>query len=70
MRSIGPISASTSNGLQFCDSSGLACVVMAWRVARERGGALVLLRPAGVVARLLSLVGLATVVPVVDELPE
>lgn len=58
------------NGLQFCDSSGLACVVMAWRVARERGGALVLLRPVGVVARLLSLVGLAALVPVVDELPE
>jgi len=57
------------NGLQFCDSPGLACLVMAWRVARERGGSLVLLRPVGEAARLLSLLGLAAVVPVVDELP-
>ncbi len=57
------------NGLQFCDSSGLACLVMTWKAARERGGALVLLRPAGEAARLLSLVGLAAGVPVVDELP-
>lgn len=56
------------NGLRFCDSSGLACLVMAWKVARERGGSLVLLRPAGEAARLLSLLGLAAVVPVVDEL--
>ena len=57
------------NGLQFCDSSGLACLVMAWKVARERGGSLVLLRPSGETARLLSLLGLAAVVPVVEELP-
>jgi anti-anti-sigma factor len=57
------------NGLDFFDSSGLACVVMAWRVAGERGGSLVLQRPAGEVARLLSMFGLATIVPVVDELP-
>jgi anti-sigma B factor antagonist len=57
------------NGLQFCDSSGLASLVMAWKVARERGGSLVLLRPAGEAARPLSLLGLAAVVPVVDELP-
>ena len=56
-------------GLDFLDSSGLACVVMAWRVAGERGGALVLLRPAGEVARVLSLFGLAAIVPVVNELP-
>jgi anti-anti-sigma factor len=57
------------NGLHFFDSSGLACVVMAWRVAGERGGTLVLQRPAGEVARLLSLFGLAAIVPVVDEPP-
>jgi anti-sigma B factor antagonist len=57
------------NGLQFCDSSGVACLVMTWRAARERGGALILLRPVGQVARLMSLVGLAEVLPVVDEVP-
>lgn len=57
------------NGLQFCDSSGLACLVMTWRAAQERGGALVLLRPTGQVARLMSLVGLTEAVPVVDEVP-
>jgi anti-sigma B factor antagonist len=57
------------NGLQLCDSSGLACLVMAWKVARERGGSLALLRPDEEAARLLSLLGLAAVVPVVDELP-
>jgi anti-sigma B factor antagonist len=57
------------NGLQFCDSSGVACLVMAWKAARERGGALVLLRPVGEPARLLSLLGFAAIVPVVDELP-
>ena len=57
------------NSLQFCDSSGLACLVMAWKAARERGGSLVLLRPSGEAARLLSLLGLAAVVPVVDKLP-
>jgi anti-sigma B factor antagonist len=57
------------NRLQFCDSSGVACLVMAWKVAQERGGSLVLLRPVGEVARLLSLLGLSAVVPVLDELP-
>ena len=57
------------NSLQFCDSSGLACLVMAWKVSRERGGSLVLLRPSGEVARLLPLLGLAAVVPVVEGLP-
>jgi anti-anti-sigma factor len=57
------------NGLRFCDSSGMACLALAWKAARERGGALVLLRPVGEVARLLSLLGLAAIVPVVDELP-
>ena len=42
---------------------------MAWKVAWERGGSLVLLRPSAETARLLSLLGLAAVVPVVDELP-
>jgi len=57
------------NGLRLCDSPGLACLVMAWKVARERGGSLVLLRPDEEAARMLSLLGLAAVVPVMDELP-
>jgi anti-sigma B factor antagonist len=58
------------NGLQFCDSSGLACLVMAWKASRERHGELVLRRPSGEVARLLAMLGLAASVPVIDELPE
>jgi anti-sigma B factor antagonist len=58
------------SGLQFCDSSGLACLVMAWKASRERSGELALLRPSGEVARLLTMLGLAASVPVMDELPE
>lgn len=58
------------NSLTSCDSSGLACLVMAWKAAGERGGTLMLLRPAGEAARVLSLFGLAALIPVVDELPE
>ena len=57
------------SGLQFCDSSGMACLTMAWKVARERRGELVLLRPRDEAARLLSMLGLAAAVPVLDELP-
>lgn len=57
------------NSVRFCDSSGVACLVMTWKAARERGGAFVLLRPVGEVARLMSMIGLAEVVPVIDEVP-
>ncbi len=56
--------------LEFCDSSGLACLLMAWKASRERNGELILLRPSGEVGRLLTILGLAASVPMMDKLPE
>jgi anti-anti-sigma factor len=42
--------------LDFCDSSGMACLVVATKVAKAQGGSLVLLRPA---AHKLTMDGLA-----------
>ena len=56
-------------GLQFCDSAGMACLVVAWKVAQARGGSLVLLRPRARLGRKLAVIGLAAMLPVVEELP-
>ncbi len=56
-------------GLQFCDSAGMACLVVAWKVAQARGGSLVLLRPGARLGRKLAVIGLAAMLPVVEELP-
>jgi anti-sigma B factor antagonist len=57
------------SGLEFCDSRGVACLVRAWRASRERGGALVLMRPGTRLARKLTVMGLNGMLPVVEELP-
>ena len=56
-------------GLEFCDSAGMACLVVAWKVARMRGGSLVLLRPRARLRRKLALIGLAAMLTVVEENP-
>ena len=56
-------------GLDFCDSSGMACLVVAWKVAQARGGSLVLLRPRPYLGRKLAVIGLAAMLTVVDDLP-
>jgi len=56
-------------GLEFCDSAGIACLVVAWKVARTRGGSLVLLRPRARLGRKLAVIGLAAMLTVVEELP-
>jgi anti-sigma B factor antagonist len=56
-------------GLEFCDSAGMACLVVAWKVARTRGGSLVLLRPRARLGRKLAAIGLAAMLTVVEELP-
>lgn len=55
--------------LEFCDSSGIACMVRAWRTATGRGGSLVVVHPTGYLARKLRRMGLDDVLPVVTELP-
>jgi anti-anti-sigma factor len=56
-------------GLQFCDSAGMACLVVAWTVAQARGGSLVLLRPRAWLERKLAAIGLAAMLPVVEQVP-
>jgi anti-anti-sigma regulatory factor len=55
--------------LEFCDSSGIACMVHAWRTATRKGGSLIVVRPTGYLARKLRRMGLDDVLPVVGELP-
>jgi anti-sigma B factor antagonist len=55
--------------LEFCDSSGIACMVRAWRTATRKGGLLVVVRPSGYLARKLRRMGLDDVLPVVNEPP-
>lgn len=57
------------SGVEFCDSSGVACLLRGWLAARERGGALVLLQPGARLARKLMVCGLGALLTVVDELP-
>jgi anti-sigma B factor antagonist len=57
------------SGLDFCDSSGIARMARAWRDARQRGGQMVLRAPRQNVARMLAWMGLAELLPIVDELP-
>lgn len=56
--------------LEFCDSSGIACMVRAWRMATRKGGSLIVVRPTGYLARKLRRLGLDDVLPVVSELPD
>lgn len=55
--------------VNFCDSSGMACLVVAAKVAKARGGSFVLLRPAAHLARKLAIVGVAAMLTVIDEFP-
>jgi anti-anti-sigma factor len=57
------------SSLDFCDSSGIARMVRASRDVRQRGGQMVLRAPRPKVARMLAWMGLAELLPIVDELP-
>ena len=46
-----------ASGLRFADSASVRVLVLAARTLKERGGALVLLRPQPAVARMLTLLG-------------
>ena len=55
--------------LGFCDSRGVACLIVAWKVAAHKGGSVVLLRPRADLARQLAVIGLTQALPVIDEFP-
>ncbi len=55
--------------LMFCDSSGVACLVGAWKTAREARGALLVARPSELLSRRLAVMGVTSVLPMVDEVP-
>ena len=55
--------------LEFCDSAGVACLIVAWKVSSYKGGALVLLRPSANLAHQLDVIGLTAMLPVIDEIP-
>jgi anti-anti-sigma factor len=55
--------------LTFCDSSGVVCLLRWTYAARDNAGTVVLSRPATVVARMFVLLGLTSVLTVLDELP-
>ena len=46
-----------ASGLRFADSASVRVLVLAARTLKERGGALVLMRPQPAVARVLELMG-------------
>jgi anti-sigma B factor antagonist len=57
------------SGLDFCDSSGIARMVRASRDVRQCGGQVVLRAPKPKVARMLAWMGMAELLPIVNELP-
>jgi anti-anti-sigma factor len=58
------------SSLGFCDSSGIARMVRASRDVRQHGGQMVLRAPRPKVARMLAWMGMAELLPIVDELPK
>lgn len=57
------------SGLVFCDSSGIAAMMRAQRDITQRGGQLLLRAPPASIARKVISMGLASSLPVVDDLP-
>jgi anti-anti-sigma factor len=55
--------------LTFCDSSGVVCLLRWTYAARDHAGTVVLSRPVTVVARMFALLGLTSVLTVLDEIP-
>ncbi|WP_051713413.1 STAS domain-containing protein [Spirillospora albida] len=56
--------------LEFCDSSGLRRLVIAWKRIKDLGGRMVLLNPAPRMAGLLHITGLDTQLEILDALPD
>jgi len=57
------------SGVGFCDSLGFSTMIKIWRTATTSGREFVLARPTPPVRRILEMMGISTVIPVVDETP-
>jgi anti-anti-sigma factor len=57
------------SGVAFCDSLGFSTLIKCWRSATASGREFVLARPAPAVRRILEMMGISTVIRIVDETP-
>jgi anti-anti-sigma factor len=57
------------SGVAFCDSLGFSTLIKCWRAATASGRDFVLARPAQPVRRILEMMGISTVIRIVDETP-
>jgi anti-anti-sigma factor len=55
------------SGVAFCDSLGFSTLIKSWRAATASGRDFVLARPAQPVRRILEMMGISTVIKIVDE---
>lgn len=55
------------SGVGFCDSLGFSALIRCWRAATDTGREFVLIRPALPVRRILTMMGIDTVIGIVDE---
>jgi anti-sigma B factor antagonist len=58
------------SGLEFCDTSGLACFLNAHKALRRAGGSLILLRPPARLRPKLAITGLDKALTIVEDLPD
>ena len=56
--------------LDYCDSSGIASILRAWRAATSQGGRLIVLRPSKHLADKLVMLGLDGRLPILDLLTD
>lgn len=57
------------SGVAFCDSLGFSTLIKCWRAASSSGREFLLARPAPTVRRILEMMGIASVIRIVDETP-
>jgi anti-anti-sigma factor len=55
------------SGVAFCDSLGFSTLIKCWRAATASDREFVLARPAPPVRRILEMMGISTVIRIVDE---
>jgi anti-sigma B factor antagonist len=55
--------------VRFCDSLGFSTLIKGWQAATSTGREFILARPMPAVRRILEMMGIGTVIPIVDELP-
>ena len=55
------------SGVDFCDSLGFSTLIRCWRAANASSREFVLARPTPAVRRILEIMGIGTVIPIVDS---